>query len=132
MEAFAEWGIDCLARLNGMFAFAVYNRRTGDLWLARDRCGQKPLYWWSSGESAQPAMAFASEAKALLASRRIPARMDLAALDPYLTLRYVPEPQTMFEGIHTLPAAHWLHRDPAGAITIQRYWDCLLYTSRCV
>ena len=126
VEAFAEWGIDCLARLNGMFAFAVYNRRTGDLWLARDRCGQKPLYWWSSGESAQPAMAFASEAKALLASRRIPARMDLAALDPYLTLRYVPEPQTMFEGIHTLPAAHWLHRDPAGAITIQRYWDIQL------
>lgn len=126
VEAFAEWGIDCLRRLNGMFAFAMYDRRGGDLWLARDRCGQKPLYWWSSGEGGQPTLAFASEIKALLASRRIPARMDLAGVDPYLALRYVPEPRTMFEGIHTLPAAHWLHRDPAGEVTVRRYWDIQL------
>lgn len=126
VEAFAEWGIDCLQRLNGMFAFAIYNLRSGDLWLARDRCGQKPLYWWTSGDGARPTLAFASEAKALLASRHIPARIDPAAVDPYLTLRYVPEPRTMFAGIQTLPAAHWLHRDPDGAVTVRRYWDIRL------
>ncbi len=124
VEAFAEWGIRCLDRLNGMFAFAIHHLQSGELYLARDRCGQKPLYWWR--EPGKAPFAFASEVKALLGSRRIPARLDQAALDPYLTLRYVPEPRTMFAGIQTLPAAHWLRRSPDGAVHIERYWDVTL------
>ena len=128
VEAFAEWGIACLGRLNGMFAFAIFNPRTGELYLARDRCGQKPLYWWR--EEGKAPFAFASEVKALLASRRIPARLNTEGLDPYLALRYVPEPRTLFAGIQTLPAAHWLHRTPDGRIRLQRYWDIELLDPR--
>jgi asparagine synthetase B (glutamine-hydrolysing) len=99
-----------LQRLNGMFAFCVYDAKTGGFYLARDRCGQKPLYYsQSSGR-----FLFASEVKALLQSAHVEARPNIRAIDPYLTLRNVPEPETMFAGVYTLPAAHYLHHAADG------------------
>jgi len=123
VHAFEEWGIECLQRFNGMFVFALWDLKAGELILARDRCGQKPLYLWS--ESG--ALIFASEVKAILESERVERRCNLPAVDAFLALRYVPEPQTMFAGVRTLPAAHYLRRSRDGQIAIERYWDVPLW-----
>jgi asparagine synthase (glutamine-hydrolysing) len=123
VHAWEAWGPAALDRFNGMFAFALFDARDESIFLARDRFGQKPLYWWREGG----ALVFASEVKAMLASRRVPARVDPKAIDAYLGLRYVPEPATMFEGIFTLPAAHWMRLRPGAEPEIQRYWDVQLW-----
>jgi asparagine synthase (glutamine-hydrolysing) len=122
IHAYEEWGPSCLSRFNGMFAFALHDTISGTTFFARDRCGQKPFYYHRSGGR----LVFASEVKALLESACVPRACNLAAIDPYLTLRYVPEPQTMFEGIFTLPAAHYATLDAAGTFAIHRYWDVRL------
>lgn len=122
VHAYEEWGVECLGRLNGMFAFAVYDSVRKRLFMARDRCGQKPLYYWERGGR----IVFASEVKAILESSQVPRAPNLAALDAYLCLRCVPEPATMFEGIRTLPAAHYLLRAQDGTVEIRRYWDIIL------
>ncbi len=123
LHGFEQWGLrGVLDRMNGMFAFCIHSRDTGEFWLARDRTGQKPLYY----HAAQGRFLFASEVKSLLRSRHVPSRCNTAAIDPYLTLRNVPEPTTMFEGVFTLPAAHCLHHRPDGNFKIERYWDCPL------
>lgn len=124
LHAFEEWGQDCLERLNGMFAFALHNLREGTTFFARDRCGQKPFYYHVRGGI----LIFASEIKAILESARAPRACNLPAVDPYLALRYVPEPQTLFEGIDTLPAAHCAEWKPGGPFKIRRYWDVALHS----
>ncbi len=125
VHGFEEWGLEgLLARMNGMFAFCLYDTKTGDFHIARDRCGQKPLYYWNKGGK----FLFASEIKALLQSVHVERRVNHKAIDPYLTLRDVPEPQTMFAGIFTLPAKHSLVRRANGAVEIKRYWDITLGT----
>ncbi len=127
LHGFEQWGLHgVLARLNGMFAFCIHSKITGEFWIARDRTGQKPLYYHAAGGR----FLFASEAKSLLQSQYVPRRCNTAAIDPYLTLRNVPEPATMFEGIFTLPAAHCLHHRADGTFNIQRYWDCPLHSGR--
>jgi asparagine synthase (glutamine-hydrolysing) len=124
IHAYEEWGLaGCLARLNGMFAFCIHDQRTGDFFLARDRTGQKPLYYTQS----HGRFLFASEVKALLESQHLTARPNLAAIDPYLCLRNVPEPETMFEGVSILRAAHYLHGRADGNFAIHRYWDIPLH-----
>ncbi len=122
VHAYEQWGVDCLARFNGMFAIALYDLGRERLFLARDRCGQKPLYYWDRGGR----FIFASEIKAILESRQVTRAPNPAALDAYLCLRCVPEPATMFAGIQTLPAAHYLLRGADGASTLRRYWDVTL------
>ena len=111
---------DCLNRLNGMFAIAICDLRgrSPKLFLARDHFGIKPLYYWERAGK----LAFASEIKALLEVPGIEARMDLGALDQYLTFLWVPDPLTMFEGIRKFPAGHFAlwHR---GEFKIEPYWD---------
>lgn len=119
LHAYEEWGEECLARLNGMFAFAIHDMESGETFFARDRCGQKPFYYHRAGAK----FVFASEIKALLRCSLVPRACNLAAIDPYLALRYVPEPQTMFEGIYTLPAAHCARLRRDGAFSVRRYWD---------
>ncbi|MCE7938726.1 asparagine synthase (glutamine-hydrolyzing) [bacterium] len=121
VHAFEEHGHDCLRHFHGMFAFALYDRRTGELFVARDRVGMKPLYYWHSGGR----LAFASEIKALLQSAHVPRRCHPAMLDSYLALRYVPNPASLFEDIHVLPAAHCLTWR-AGQVTRRRWWDVTL------
>jgi asparagine synthase (glutamine-hydrolysing) len=116
--AYREWGRDFLSRLNGMFAFAIWDARDQTLLLARDRLGIKPLYY-----AQTPAgFAFASEIKALLAVPGIHRRVDLAALDQFMSFLWTPDPRTIFEGIHKLPPAHYLvYRD--GRAETFEYWD---------
>src|SRR5687767_4908897 len=100
-----------------MFALALYDQQRDELLLARDRAGQKPLYY----TRVNGHFLFASEVKALLESPRVERRPHLPAIDSYLALRYVPQPETLFEGIRVLPAAHWLRLGRTG-ITVGRYW----------
>ena len=126
------WGPRLFRRLRGMFALALWDRRSRRLILARDRIGKKPLYYAppgsAPGNANGQAFVFGSEIKALLAwpgMARIP---NLAAIDQYLTLQYVPAPDTAFEGVHRLPPAHYLvvGADAEGSWLepeLVRYWE---------
>jgi asparagine synthase (glutamine-hydrolysing) len=104
VHAYEEHGLDCVRRLSGIFAFALWDARRRRLVAARDAYGVKPLYWWSDGRR----VALASEIGALLAAGLVVPEVDRVALDHYLACRFVPAPRTLFEGIRKLPAASTL------------------------
>ena len=104
VHAYEEHGVDCVRRLNGIFAFVIWDEREQRLVAARDAFGVKPLYWWTDGRR----VALASEIGALIARRARDAGVDRVALDHYLACRFVPAPRTLFEGISKLPAASTL------------------------
>jgi asparagine synthase (glutamine-hydrolyzing) len=116
--AYREWGRDFLSRLNGMFALALWDGRDETLLLARDRLGIKPLYY----ADTPAGFAFASEIKALLAIPDTRRSVDLAALDQFMSFLWTPDPQTIFQGIHKLPPAHYLVYRNGRAETFE-YWD---------
>jgi asparagine synthase (glutamine-hydrolysing) len=116
--AYREWGRDFLSRLNGMFAFAIWDARDQSLLLARDRLGIKPLYY----ADTPAGFAFASEIKALLAIPGMHRAVDLAALDQFMTFLWTPDPRTIFQGVHKLPPAHYLIYQNGRAQTFE-YWD---------
>ncbi len=118
VHGYEQWGHDVVQHLNGMFAFCIYDINAGEVFIARDRAGQKPLYYYYENGR----LLFASEVKALLASSHVSAACNLAAIDGYLGLRYAPQPETMFQDVHVLPAAHTMTLR-RGELTIQRYWD---------
>jgi asparagine synthase (glutamine-hydrolysing) len=120
LRGYESWGSDVVTRLNGMFAFAVWDERRKLVWLVRDRLGKKPLYYWY--EPAKNVLLFASEIKALLEWPCIRRQVDPSALQCYLALGYVPAPYTMFDGIKKLPAGHWLRYD-SHDLEIRRYWS---------
>ena len=101
VHAYEEFGVDCVRRLNGMFAFALWDQRSRTLFAARDPFGVKPLYWWTDGRR----VALASEVGALLAAGLVEPRVDRIALDHFLACRFVPSPRTLFEGVSKLPPA---------------------------
>ena len=115
--AWLEWREALPEKLNGMFAFAIHDATTNSLFLARDRCGQKPLYY-----SAKNSFVFASEIKAFPAAG-IPLELTPANLSTWLSLRYLPEPETLFQNITILPAAHSMTVSASGEISIRRYWQ---------
>ncbi|WP_313038906.1 asparagine synthase (glutamine-hydrolyzing) [Stutzerimonas nitrititolerans] len=110
-------GIDMVHRLNGMFAIAIFDKRKRALYLIRDRIGVKPLYLHDDGDR----LLFGSEIKALLRAG-ISKTMDPVALHHFLSYNYVPQPRTMFQGIHHLPPGHWLRVDAQG-VTTTRWWN---------
>ena len=116
--AYLEWGEQCVERLAGMFAFAIWDARSRQLFLARDRVGKKPLYYWQ-GEGV---FAFASELKALRAAALCPSEVDPEALDCYLTLGYIPAPRTIHRQVRKLRAAHSLAVGRQGRAE-RRYWS---------
>ncbi|MGE3539927.1 MAG: asparagine synthase (glutamine-hydrolyzing) [Candidatus Tectimicrobiota bacterium] len=122
--AYEQYGRECLTRLQGMFAFAIWNERTRTLFLARDRVGKKPLFYYTDHER----FVFGSEIKAILADRSLPIQPDPLALDHFLALQYIPAPLTAFQGIRKLPAAHWLEVHN-GQLHSSRYWQ-LRYTPK--
>jgi asparagine synthase (glutamine-hydrolysing) len=124
LEAFAEWGADCLPRLNGMFAFAVWDEQEKTLTLARDRLGIKPLYYADvrSASGAGHSFVFGSEVKALLASGLVERELDVEGLHQQLTFLWTPDPQTLFRGIKKLPPAHVLTLKD-GEIVVREWWD---------
>lgn len=120
IAAYETWGTECLARLNGMFAFALYDARRGTVFLARDRAGEKPLFYHLAGG----VLHFASELKALLADQALPRAIDPIALDCYLAMGYVPGDRCILDGYKKLPPAHAFEFDlRTGADRIWRYWS---------
>jgi asparagine synthase (glutamine-hydrolysing) len=107
------------SRLRGMFTFAIWDRRSRELFIARDRFGVKPLYYVHTGDGA---LYFASEIKALLAAQAVAPALNLRALPDYLANHAPSGDETLFEGVRRLPPGHTL-RWRNGAITIERYWD---------
>jgi asparagine synthase (glutamine-hydrolysing) len=124
LASFAEWGEGCLPRLNGMFAFAIWDARERTLTLARDRIGIKPLYYalvqGKDGES--DSFIFASEIKAILTAGLVERALDFEALNQYLTFLWTPDPHTLFRGIKKLPPAHVLTLRE-GQVTLREWWD---------
>lgn len=110
--------VDVCRRLDGMFAFALWDDRRQRLVLGRDRFGKKPLYYWTDGRR----LVFGSEIKAVVADPAVPRRLDEDAIDAYLTFGYVPTPRTFFAGVMSVPPAHVLTFDADGTVGIEQYW----------
>ena len=104
LEAYRRWGERCVERLNGMFAFALYDCARDILFAARDRAGEKPLFYWHYGNT----LVFASELKALMQHPEFPRRLDLEAMNFYLTYGYVPWDMCILQGVRKLPQGHAL------------------------
>jgi asparagine synthase (glutamine-hydrolysing) len=120
LAAYHAWGADCLSRLNGMFAFALYDARQQTVFLARDRAGEKPLFYHLD----QGTLHFASELKALLASPTLPRRINPQSLDCYLAMGYVPGDRCMLQGFNKLPPAHaMVFNLQTGTSKVWRYWQ---------
>lgn len=120
LAAYREWGVNCLSRLNGMFAFAIYDKEKQSVFLARDRVGEKPLFYrHTDGE-----LRFGSELKSLLADKSLERRIDPKALDCYLSMGYVPGELCILRGFKKLPPAHALLFDiRTGQCQQWRYWE---------
>jgi asparagine synthase (glutamine-hydrolysing) len=120
VHGYEEWGEGLPLRLNGMFAFAILDRRQKRLFLARDRFGEKPLYY-----CARPDLfAFASELTALACHSAVPRSLDLTSLQKFFAYGYLPAPRAMLEGTAKLPGGHWLRLEIAtGAVTVRPYWQ---------
>jgi asparagine synthase (glutamine-hydrolysing) len=118
VHAYEEYGEKCVQHFNGMFALAVWDARKNRLFLARDRVGIKPLYYWVDGNR----LVFGSELKALTIHPDVPRQVDLTALDLFLSLEYIPAPRTIYEGVHKLLPGHTLVFE-RGKLTISQYWD---------
>jgi asparagine synthase (glutamine-hydrolysing) len=120
LAAYHAWGADCLQRLNGMFAFALHDARHQRIFLARDRAGEKPLFYRIANGTLQ----FASELKALRPAPGAPARIDRDALDCYLAIGYVPGERCILQGYRKLPPSHGLSFElQSGATSVWRYWQ---------
>jgi asparagine synthase (glutamine-hydrolysing) len=119
VHLYEEMGADCVQPLRGMFAFAVWDERARSLLLARDRLGKKPLYY-----ALRPghALVFASELKAVLEDESVTRTLDLAALDQYTSLLYIPSPASIFREVRKLPPGHYLVCTARG-VTVEKYWD---------
>ncbi|MEE9116584.1 MAG: asparagine synthase (glutamine-hydrolyzing) [Thermoplasmata archaeon] len=118
LHAYEEWGMDFLNRLNGMFAFAIWDKAKRRLMLARDRVGVKPLYYFYDGEK----LAFASEMKSLILCPGVPRSVNRMALLDYLTYQSVFGQKTFFDGIQKLLPGHFLVYD-GEKVDVQQYWD---------
>ncbi|MGA8815060.1 MAG: asparagine synthase (glutamine-hydrolyzing), partial [Candidatus Sulfotelmatobacter sp.] len=118
IHLYEEHGAECVHKLRGMFAFALYDERVGRLLLARDRAGKKPLHY----ALHNGALLFASEMKAILAVRPELAKLDHPALLQYMYFGYIPDPATAFQSIQKLPPGHLLEYEK-GEVRIRQYWD---------
>lgn len=124
LHLYEEWGEACLAHLRGMFAFAIWDGPQQKLFLARDRLGQKPLFYAQLGSD----FLFASEIKSILAAAGLRREIDYEALHHYLSLRFIPPPHTMLCQVQKLPPAHYLVFQNK-RVRIARYWD-LSFTTK--
>lgn len=117
LYAYKEYGLECLNKFNGIFAFAIWDAAKKELILARDRMGIKPLYYYHDNKK----FIFSSEIKAIL-THDIPRQVDYDAFNLYFHVLYVPEPYTMFANIKKLPAASFL-KLRGSDLTIKKYWE---------
>src|ERR671938_321839 len=120
VHAYEDFGVECIRRLWGMFALAVWDARRNRLLLARDRLGKKPLVYYT--DPARGGLAFASELYALLAHPSVPRAVEPRAIDDYLTYLYVPSPTCAFRDVKKLPPGHRLVWQ-AGRVRVEPYWQ---------
>jgi len=118
LNAYRQWGEDCVQKFNGMFAFAIWDQQRKTLFAARDRVGKKPFYYTWDGNT----FGFASELKALLAVGLSRKTIHPKALDCYFTLGYIPVPYSIYDDVSKLPPAHTLTLTCAG-LTLKKYWS---------
>lgn len=124
---YEEYGKDMVQYLNGMFAFALWDSTNQRLFIARDRFGEKPLYWGIFDKQ----LLFASEPKVLLAHPSVRPALNLNALRQYLSFDYIPAPLSIYEGVNKLPAAHTLTLE-AGSTVVEQYWSLSYQTKQPV
>src|SRR6476660_3584865 len=124
---YEEYGDEMVQHLNGMFAFALWDSKRRRMLIARDRFGEKPLYWGVFDNT----LLFASEPKVLLAHPSVKPSLNLQALRQYLSFDYVPAPLSIYEGINKLPAAHKLTLED-GRVDVERYWQLSYKTAEPV
>ena len=120
LEAYKQWGLECLDRFNGMFAFALWDGPRRRLILARDRLGKKPLFYYKLPRGG---LIFASELKALLEDPRVPRKLNMRALSQYLSFGYVTGEETMLGEVKKLAPGHYLTVEEKQEITPKEYWD---------
>jgi asparagine synthase (glutamine-hydrolysing) len=121
LRLYASCGPDSLHRLRGMFAFAIWDARQQELFIARDRLGIKPLYYYADHGK----VIFASEVRAILDTNLVPRQIDPIALNEYLAYQAIPSPRTLIKGIKSMPPGTWVLIDTSGAIKEYKYWDQL-------
>jgi len=121
IKLYQKHGVECLSYLNGMFAFAIWDKQQQQLFIARDRLGKKPLYYYQDPKEPQR-FAFASEIKSILTLPSINKELRLDAVYDFFAYQYVPDPKSIFTDIHKLPPAHYM-LVKIGQIDIQAYWD---------
>lgn len=119
VHAYEEYGAGCLEHLRGMFAFAIWDARKRELFIARDRVGKKPLYYTITTSGT---LIFGSELKSLREHPEFLSEISVEALDSYLTFGYVPDPVTIFRDAHKLPPGHYL-TFKNGSARVEQYWD---------
>jgi asparagine synthase (glutamine-hydrolysing) len=119
VHLYEEFGEDCVKKLRGMFGFVIWDRKRKRLFGARDHFGIKPFYYYISHNR----FLFGSEIKSILAADQVERTIHTESLLNYLTFQYVPEPDTMFQGVRKLPPAHTITIEFDGAMKINRYWD---------
>ena len=120
VHAWEQWGVECVTRFRGMFAFAVWDAGSQSLFLARDRLGKKPLYY---AELPNGRIVFGSELKALLVDPTISREIDPYAVDEFFAYGYIPDPRTIYRSVAKLPPAHTLLAKRGARPRISRYWD---------
>ena len=122
VHLYEEYGKACVDHLQGMFAFSIWDSRKSKLFIARDRVGIKPLYYFKDSNL----LCFASELKALRTLPGSPCEINHEAVDAFWCFNYLPGELTMFRGIHKLLPGHWLEVDLAGNLKTQQYWDLVI------
>jgi asparagine synthase (glutamine-hydrolysing) len=118
VHLYEEFGTDCLSKLRGMFAFAIWDSRTETLLLARDRLGKKPLFYYHGPHT----LTFGSELKAMLPDDEVPTDINWSVLDDYLSFGYIPAPQTIYRDVHKLMPGHYL-LCRNGQVMVEPYWQ---------
>lgn len=127
LAAYQRWGVDCLKRLDGMFAFALFDAEKRSLFIARDRLGVKPLYL---AELSDGSLAFASELKGLLAHPLLKRRIDIAAVDDFLAWGYVPDTRCILQGVRKLAAGHFLMLEQGKPLNQPKQWWDISFAER--
>lgn len=118
LHGYEQWGAEVLSRLKGMFAFGIWNEKQRELFLARDRFGIKPLYYYNHGGN----FVFASEIKAIKANPAVNTTLDMTSFADFFVYRYVPGTKTIWQEVNKLPPAHYLVLNEKGIKEIKQYW----------
>ena len=119
LRAYETWGIDCIQKFRGMFAFGIWDNRTREMYLVRDRIGVKPLYY----SLYKGRITFASEIKAMLEDPDLPRKMHEPSLSHFMSFLTTPAPQTLFDGVKKIPSGCYVHVTLNGEARERRYWD---------